>query len=111
MRDDAGYELRAVFEGEELIVHKFPDGFGLASADGVNRRDTEWSEVSGSGLWDRIKRRFQFAQYDSAYLREVWVPDGAFLIVKSIPGAMRQRYGLEEEEGAVLARFGAAGDG
>src|SRR5437879_3647523 len=102
MSEDAVPELRAGFEGEELIVHKFPDGYGLASADRVSRRDTDRCSGSGSSVWERIKRCFQPAEHESAHLREVWVPDGAYLIVKSVPGAVRQRFGLEEEEGAIL---------
>jgi hypothetical protein len=34
----------------------------------------------------------------------VCVPSGAHLILKGIPGAIQQRYGLEEEEGALFTQ-------
>ena len=36
----------------------------------------------------------------------VLVPPGTLVIVKSIPASLRQRYGLEAEEGAVFVSWG-----
>src|SRR5258707_14183833 len=39
---------------------------------------------------------------DSGGIPEVQIPTGTYMILKSISGILRNRYGLEEEEGVVL---------
>jgi len=60
-------------------------------------------EVPKGGFWQRIRRRFQDVPA-SSHPPPVCVPSGAHLILKGIPGSIQQKYGLEDEEGAVFVQ-------
>ena len=95
---------RLAAEGEQLIVHRFPGGsLGLASLTDSGRREPKITE---RGLWQRIRSCFQDVDDGSNTVPPVCVPSGAYLILKGIPGWIQQRYGLEDEEGALFLQSG-----
>lgn len=98
---------RLVVEGEQLVIHKFPMGsLGLASVADVRRVELDQDAARKPSLWETIKCWFQ-EDSENCKIPAVCVPPGAHLILKSIPRPMRQRYGLEDEEGAVFTQIGA----
>jgi hypothetical protein len=102
MYDTCLMPSRSVVEQEQLVVHKFPSGaLGLAAATDVGGKvDPGTHGITGFFGW--LKRNFLGVIDDSDGIPEVQVPTGTYLILKSIPGVLRNRYGLEEEEGVVL---------
>jgi hypothetical protein len=101
---------RLVVEGEQLAVHKFPMGsLGLASAADVWHNELAGAQTPKPTLWQRLKTWFQEDLEDSNVCA-VCVPPGAHLILKDIPAAMQQRYGLEEVEGVVFIQTSAEAD-
>jgi hypothetical protein len=104
-----GIPSRLAAEGEQLVVHRFPGGsLGLASITDVRHLAPE---VSTGNFWQRIRRRFQDAEGGSNPIPPVCVPPGAHLILKGIPGAIQQRYGLQDEEGALFVQISAGVSG
>lgn len=98
---------RLAVEGEHLIVHKFPMGsLGLASVAEIRCSQLTLAQAPGPTLWQRIQSFFQDDPADSK-ICAVCIPPGAHLILKSIPRAMQQRYGVEEEEGVVFVQLSA----
>jgi hypothetical protein len=104
-----GIPGRLAAQGEQLVVHRFPGGsLGLASVTDVRRREPK---VNEGGFWQRIRRCFQKADRGSTPILPVCVPSGAHLILTGIPGAIQQRYGLEDEEGALFVEAGTGANG
>lgn len=96
------YPHRLVVEGEELVVHRFPTGsFGLASLAELVSHEIALKAGSQIRWWQRLKYCLQ-KHRPHVKVAAVWVPHGAYLILKSIPRSMQQRYGLEEQEGGVF---------
>lgn len=96
---------RLVVEGEQLVLYSGSTG----SMDLVSQAD-----VRNTGVTLRQARKRTFLQIIAHRLENfaegchpvaaVWVPSGTYLILKEIPTSLQQRYGLEEEEGAVFLR-------
>jgi len=55
-------------------------------------------------LWRRF-RALCGGTPEGPLVRAVWVPPGAQLILKNMPGDFQQRYGIEDEEGAVVVEI------
>ena len=87
---------RLVAEGEQLVLLNVSAG----------------SLVWVSTFWQGIARCFESENTSdgSPPVPVVWVPSGTYLILKDLPRFLQQRYGLEEEEGAIYLRPDA-GDG
>jgi len=98
-----GLPNRLALEGETLEVHKFTTGsMGLASPIDLHRPQ---EEAPRKGFWQTMKSLFQTRfQPETA----VCIPPGADLILKGIPAALQQRYGVEEEEGVKFVQTSAA---
>jgi hypothetical protein len=79
---------------------------GLASVADVLNHELAQKQAPRSSLWERIKCWLDLDPAESK-IPAVCVPPGAHLILKAIPRPMRQRYGLEEEEGAVFTQASA----
>jgi len=98
---------RLVREAEQLMVYKFPTGsLGLASVPDVQRYEMELQQAPKLTLWQRFMCCLQLDSAESK-IPAVCVPPGAHLILKAIPHPMRQRYGLEREEGVVFTQISA----
>jgi hypothetical protein len=73
----------------------------LAAASDVNGAIEIESRAPGR-IWRKLAGWFRGERSASTPVTEVVVPPGTYLILKSIPSALRQRYGLEEDEGVVF---------
>jgi hypothetical protein len=106
-----GRESRLVVEGEPLEIHRFSTRYaGFASEPELRAQIRNGAPpLPSEGIWQRIVQAFQAAGRTAKSIREVLVPSGAFLILKNLPPALQQRYGLEEEEGAVFLEDGSDG--
>ena len=102
-----GLPNRLAAEGEELVVHKFRTGsMGLISpADLLPPKQPQPARPQLS-FWDRVKSWFELDR-DWPPVTAVCVPPGAQLILKNLPAALQQRYGLAEEEGAFFVQTSA----
>lgn len=90
---------RAVLDGEQLAIHRFSNGVvALVPADEVR----DLNDAPGGVLWREVSRWWRGEPRKSAPFTEVIVPQGTHLIMKSIPGPLRQRYGLEADEGVIF---------
>jgi hypothetical protein len=104
---------RLVGEGEQLVLHNVSTGpLDLVSVADI--RADEWASghPRKSTFWQGIARGFECENVpDGSHpVSAVWVPSGTYLILKDIPKFLQQRYGLEEDEGAIYLRPDA-GDG
>jgi hypothetical protein len=106
MRDYSLSELPVplAVEGDELVVQRLAGG----SAELVRLSDLQSGEpvrrwVYGPSLWDRAMRSVQRCPPQFQRVPAIYVPPGADVILKNIPVDLRQRFGIEEEEGAKLA--------
>ena len=98
---------RLVAEGEHLVVHSVSTGsLDLVSVAAVRHNELALRRSHKSTFWQRIARCFEFEKVpDGSHpVSAVWVPSGTHLILKGIPTSLQQRYGLEEEEGAIYLR-------
>ena len=98
---------RLVVEGEQLVLHNVSTGsLDLVSVADVRHNEVALRQPSKSTFWQRIARYFEFENVpDGSHpVSAVWVPSGAHLILRGIPTFLQQRYGLEEEEGAIYLR-------
>ena len=98
---------RLIVEGEQLVVHKLPTGsLDLVSVADIRQNKSAFRHSGTSTFWQRIRRCFELENAeDSPHpVSPVWVPSGTYLILKGIPTSLQQRYGLEEEEGAIYLR-------
>ncbi len=102
---------RFVVEGEHVVVHKFPNGcLGLASLADVQRSQMTWRSTPQGSIWQRLKRLFSDVPQDSHPIGAVFLPSGAHVILKALPGSVQQRYGLEDVEGAIYVQAGTEDD-
>jgi hypothetical protein len=101
---------RPVMDCEQLVVHKFTNGVvALAAAADVNGTVTSRISIPRA-CWRKLTSWFRGGPSASIPIPEVVVPPGTYLILKSIPSALRQRYGVEQDEGVVFVlRSDAAG--
>jgi hypothetical protein len=98
---------RLVVEGEQLVVHRFPMGsLGMASVADVRRIEVAQTVAPKMTWWEKFKSCFEDEPATSKVCA-VCVPPGAHLILKSIPRALQQRFGLQEEEGVVFTQISA----
>src|SRR5580704_2636742 len=96
---------RLATEGQQLIVHKFPNGsLGLALIADVRRNQAGPGQARGSSFWSRLLHRFQNVPQVSDSIPAISVPTGTHVILKGIPGSLQQKYGLEGLEGAVFVQ-------
>jgi hypothetical protein len=98
---------RLIVEGEQLVLHSVSTGsLDLVSVADVRHNESALRHSGKSSFWHRITRCFGFENApDSSHpVSPVWVPSGTYLILKGIPTFLQQRYGLEEEEGAIYLR-------
>jgi hypothetical protein len=96
---------RLVVEGEELVLHNASSGCpDLVSVADIRERDLTHRHQHKRTLWQRIRHSLENISDGSHPVSAVWVPSGTHLIVKGIPSSIQQRYGLEEEEGAIFLR-------
>jgi hypothetical protein len=109
MSNDSLFAIRnrLVAEGEQLVLHNVSTG-SLDLVSVADIRSDEWacSHPRKSTFWRAIARCLEIenAPDDSHPVSAVWVPSGTYLILKEIPKFLQQRYGLEEEEGAIYLR-------
>jgi hypothetical protein len=96
---------RLVVEGEELVLQNLPDGqLGLISVNDFRRNGRTPGGSQNGTLWQRIVQCFAKVPDRSHPAQAVWLPSRTYLIVKGIASALQQRYGLQEEEGAIFLR-------
>jgi hypothetical protein len=98
---------RLVVEGEQLVLHSLPTGsLDLVSVADIRHDELPFKHYGKTTFWQRIARCFEFKNVpDGSHpLWAVWVPSGTYLILRAIPTSLQQRYGLEEEEGAIYLR-------
>jgi len=97
---------RLVVEGEQLVLQKMSTG----SLHLVSVADVRYGRLTirhprcKRTFWQKLLRCFENVSDGSHTLSAVWVPSGTHLILKGIPSSLQQRYGLEEEEGAIFLR-------
>ena len=104
---------RLVAEGEQLVLHNVSTGsLDLVSVADIGADEWSRSHPRKSTFWHGIARCFESenAPYGSPPVLAVWVPSGTYLILKDLSKFLQQRYGLEEEEGAIYLQPDA-GDG
>lgn len=100
-----GTPIRLVEEGEQLLLHKISTGsLPLVYLADVPHDELAISPPRKSTFWQRIARCFQNVAEGSHPISAVWIPSGTHLILKGLPSSLQQRYGLEEEEGAIFLR-------
>ena len=88
---------RLVSEGEQLVVDRFPGGScGLVSVTDVRAINRKLPRAAFGSESDAA---FRMIYCGSPPAAAVCVPSGAHLILKRIPGAIQQKYGVEDEEG------------
>jgi hypothetical protein len=96
--------VRLAVEGEELAVRTCATGLtGLVRLSDLQSSEPAQRRISARSLWDRAVRHISRYSPPSQGVRAVYVPPGADVILKNIPADLRQRYGIEEVEGAKLA--------
>jgi hypothetical protein len=105
---------RVVMEGQQLFLQSVSTG----SLDLVSVADTRHNELAPKlprkrTFLQRIARCFEseVACEGSYPVSAVWVPSGTYLILKGIPASLQQRYGFEQEEGAIYLRPDSQGGG
>lgn len=95
--------VRLAVEGEELAVHRFATGStGLVLLSDLQSSGPAQRRISARSLWDGAVRRIFRYSPPFQPVQAVYVPPGADVILKNIPADLRQRYGIEEMEGAKL---------
>jgi len=107
MNDDSLYEPRnrLALEGEQLVLHSVSNGtMDLVSVADFRYCDLTLRQPRKRTFVQRILHSFESVADASHPVTTVFVPSGAYLILKGIPTSLQQRYGLEEEEGAVFLR-------
>ena len=91
------FSSRLAVEGEPLVIHRFRDGStGIVAGTDVKR-----DPPPRHSFWMRLMQRLR-ASSDPPFVAAVHVPNGAYIILKDIPSAIQQRYGIDEEEGAIV---------
>jgi len=97
---------RLVVEGEQLVLHSVSNGvLDLVSVADVREWELAVKRSRNGTLWRRIAHCFESVVPGETHpVATVWVPSGTHLILKNIPTSLQQRYGLEEEEGAIYLR-------
>lgn len=92
-------------EGEQLVLYSVPTGvLDLMSVADVGHSNLTDSLPRKRTFWEKITHLFENIPDGSHPFSTVWVPSGAHLILKGISAPLQQRYGLEEEEGAIFLR-------
>jgi hypothetical protein len=109
MNDDSlcATRNRLVLEGEQLVLYNVSTGLlDLVSLADVRDNELALRPSRKSTFWQCIARCFEFENVpDGSHpVPAVWVPSGTHLILTGVPTSLQQRYGLEEEEGAVFLR-------
>lgn len=107
MSDDSLFATRnrLVVEGEQLVLYNVSNGpMDLVSVADVRFRDWTLRQSRKRTFWQRIAHRSESLPDGPHPVLAVWVPSGTHLILKGIPASLQQRYGLEEEEGAIFLR-------
>jgi hypothetical protein len=96
--------VRLAVEGEELAVHRFATGStGLVRPSDLQSSEPAQRRISARSLWDRAVCRISRYSPPPQGIQAIYVPPGADVILKNIPADLRQRYGIEEVEGAKVA--------
>jgi hypothetical protein len=93
---------RPVVDGEQLAVHRFGKG-AAALVAAADIHGVAFESCARGRFWRKLTGWFRGEQSPAAPVTEAVVPPGTYLILKSIPGALRQQYGLEDDEGVVFA--------
>jgi len=105
--DDSRFATRnrLVVEGEQLVLHCLSSG-SLDLVSLADFRPNGWAlrRPRKRNFWQRIVHCSENLPDRSHPVSAVWVPSRTYLIVKAIPSSLQQRYGLEEEEGAIFFR-------
>ena len=96
---------RLAVSGEELVVHRFEAGVGLASAFDL-QRNQDCRKIQSHGFWSTLKEFLNFSDVQS--IPAVCIPPGARLLVQDIPAKLQRECGfLEEVEEAVFTQVTA----
>jgi hypothetical protein len=98
---------RLAVSGEELIVHRFPEGsLGLASPCDLRKRQ-EYRRVQSHGFWSRLKEFFDPPMAPA--IPAVCIPPGARLLIRDIPEQLQQECRFHKDlEEAVFTQITAA---